>query len=80
MSNKPSQEKLADIRKNFNFFDDDNNGSIELKEFIGLLKVIEPNSTQKQAEEGFSIIDSDNNGMIDFNEFISWWESYWWQY
>ena len=80
MSNKPSKEKLADIRKNFDFFDDDHNGSIDLKEFVRLLKVIEPSATQKQAEQGFTIIDADDNGTIDFDEFISWWESYWWQY
>ena len=80
MTNKPSQEKLAEIRKNFEFFDKDNNGMIEIKEFINLLKVIEPTSTKQQAEEGFNIIDDDHNGIIDFDEFLVWWESCWWQY
>ena len=80
MTSKPSQEKLDEIRSNFDFFDDDNNGQIELSEFIKLLKIIEPTSTQQQAEEGFNLIDDDNNGIIDFKEFINWWQSYWWQY
>lgn len=80
MTNRPSQEKLAEIRKNFDFFDNDTNGQIDLSEFINLLKIIEPSSTKVQAEEGFNLIDDDNNGAIDFEEFINWWQSYWWQY
>ena len=80
MTNKPGQKRLAEIQKNFDFFDDDKNGQIELKEFIRLLKVIEPTSTKEQAEKGFQLIDDDHNGVIDFEEFITWWESYWWHY
>ena len=80
MTNKPSQDKLAEIRKNFDFFDKDSNGKIEINEFISLLKVIEPTSSKQQAEEGFKLIDDDHNGVIDFDEFIVWWESCWWQY
>lgn len=80
MTNKPSQDKLVELRKNFDFFDKDNNGRIELEEFIQLLKIIEPTSTREQAEKGFSFIDNNNNNVIDFEEFISWWQTYWWQY
>jgi len=80
MTKIPSQDKLNEIRKNFEFFDEDANGQIDLKEFIQLLKVIEPTSTIEQAEKGFELIDDDDNGVIDFEEFISWWQSYWWQY
>ncbi len=78
--NKPSQEKLDYIRENFDYFDEDKNGHIELKEFVRLLKVIEPSATIEQAQEGFKIIDSDHNGSIEFDEFLTWWESCWWQY
>ncbi|MCP3675021.1 MAG: EF-hand domain-containing protein [Gammaproteobacteria bacterium] len=80
MTNKPSQDKLDEIKSNFDFFDDDSNGKIDLNEFIKLLNIIEPTATKEQAEEGFTIIDDDNNGVIDFAEFINWWQSYWWQY
>ena len=80
MTKRPSPEKLQEIRNNFDFFDKDQNGQIELKEFISLLKVIEPTSSRQQAEEGFKIIDDDHNGVIDFEEFMVWWESCWWQY
>ncbi|MFT5452407.1 MAG: calmodulin [Enterobacterales bacterium] len=80
MTTKLSQEKLEEIRTNFDYFDNDNNGMIEIKEFISLLQVIEPTSTKQQAEEGFKIIDDDDNGVIDFDEFLVWWESCWWQF
>lgn len=80
MTTRPSQKKMAEIQKNFDFFDSDHNGMIELKEFISLLKVIEPSSTKEQAEQGFKLIDDDHNGVIDFEEFMVWWESCWWQY
>jgi Ca2+-binding EF-hand superfamily protein len=80
MSKRPSQEKLDEIRGNFDFFDVDKSGQLELNEFIKLLKVIEPTSKRSQAVEGFNHIDSDDNGVIDFEEFIEWWQSCWWQY
>ena len=80
MTQSPSQEKLDEIRRNFDFFDNDHNGTIELNEFVKLLKIIEPTSTKAQAEEGFKLIDEDQNGTIEFDEFIEWWETYWWQY
>ena len=80
MNTQPNQEKLTEIRQHFDFFDDDKNGLIELSEFTQLLKVIEPTSTNEQAEKGFQIIDDDHNGVIDFDEFFSWWQTCWWQY
>jgi len=80
MTKKLGQEQLNEIRKNFDFFDNDNNGMINIDEFIELLKVIEPSSTKEQAIKGFEIIDEDGNEAIDFDEFINWWQSYWWQY
>jgi len=80
MTKSPRKEQLDEIRKNFDFFDKDNNGMINIDEFVELLKVIEPTSNKKQAKKGFELIDNDGNEYIDFNEFIKWWQSYWWQY
>ena len=80
MSKKPNEEILNEIRDNFEYFDRDNNGKIDIKEFTKLLQVIDPNATKEQAEKGFEFIDSDNNGHIDLNEFIDWWQTHWWQY
>ncbi len=80
MTKRTGQEKLEEIRKNFDFFDGDSNGLINVDEFTDLLKVIEPSSTKEQAKKGFELIDEDNNEAIDFHEFFNWWQSYWWQY
>ena len=80
MTDQPSKEILAEIRTNFEYFDRDNNGQIDVTEFTKLLKIIEPSSTREQAEKGFKYIDTDNNGSIDLEEFISWWQTSWWQY
>ena len=80
MTDQPSQEKLDEIQKNFEYFDQDKNGQISINEFTKLLCVIEPSATQEQAIKGFKYIDSDNNGYIDLDEFVEWWQSYWWQY
>ena len=80
-NNKPlPEDKIAEIKSNFTFFDRDNNGEIDLDEFTELLRVLSPNATKEQAEKGFSFIDENNDGHIDFDEFLVWWESCWWEY
>ena len=78
MSKQPNEEILNEIRDNFDYFDRDNNGQIDVKEFTKLLMVIDPNATKEQAEKGFDFIDADNNGHIDLEEFIDWWQTHWW--
>lgn len=77
---KLSQDDLNEVKKNFDFFDQDGNGEIDIDEFEKLLKVISPNSTEAQAKRGFEIIDENNDGHIDFNEFLEWWETCWWEF
>ncbi|MEE4244100.1 MAG: EF-hand domain-containing protein [Kangiellaceae bacterium] len=81
MSNQPlTEESLANVRKNFDFFDRDGNGEIDLAEFTELLKVLSPNSTKAQAEKGFNYIDENGDEHIDFDEFLAWWETCWWEF
>ena len=81
MNNKSlPQNKIQEIRANFDFFDTDNNGCIDLEEFAKLLKIIEPKASKKEIEIGFNLIDSDNDDSIDFDEFLNWWETVWWQF
>jgi Ca2+-binding EF-hand superfamily protein len=77
---KLPEQKLAEIKDNFKFFDRDNNNEIDLGEFSQLLKVISPSTTLEQAETGFSLVDDNNDGHIDFEEFIEWWQTCWWEY
>lgn len=75
-----TEEHIAKVKKNFDFFDRDGNGEIDAEEFEKLLKVISPESTEEQAKRGFEIIDENSDGHIDFNEFLEWWETCWWEF
>ena len=75
-----SPEELASIKEEFNFFDKDKNGLIELPEFIELLTVLSPKTKVKAVKEGFSLIDKNHDGSIDFDEFVKWWQEGWWEY
>ncbi len=78
---KPLQEsQIAEIRKDFSFFDRDNNGQIDIREFIELLTVLSPKTKMKVVEEAFALIDHNHDGFIDFEEFLEWWQQGWWEY
>lgn len=74
------ENKVAEIRKEFEFFDRDNNGQIDLHEFIELLTILSPKTKASHVKEGFSIIDKNDDGFIDFDEFLKWWLEGWWEY
>ena len=80
MNAQLSEEKIEEIRSDFNFFARDGNGQIDLPEFIELLTVLSPKTKASHVEEGFKLIDSNNDGYIDFEEFLSWWQEGWWEY
>ena len=75
-----TDEQIAEIRKEFSFFDRDDNGHIDLQEFIELLTVLSPKTKANRVEEGFSLIDKNNDGFIEFEEFLTWWQQGWWEY
>ncbi len=75
-----TEEKLAEIQENFEFFDEDKNGFIDLDEFAELLKVLSPSITREQVACGFRIVDENGDGFIDHDEFVEWWRTTWWEY
>lgn len=75
-----NEQQIAEIRKEFEFFDRDNNGQIDLPEFIELLTVLSPKTKASKVEDGFALIDENNDGHIDFDEFLAWWQQGWWEY
>lgn len=77
---KLTAEQIAEIREDFDFFDRDLNGQIDLREFIELLTVLSPKTKAGNVQEGFSLIDGNNDGYIDFEEFLEWWKDGWWEY
>lgn len=81
MSDKAlTESQVAEVRKEFEFFDSDNNGMIDLGEFIELLTVLSPKTKVKAVQEAFDLIDENADGHIDFNEFLTWWQQGWWEY
>lgn len=74
------QDKIKQIREEFDFFDSDKNGEIDVKEFYDLLKVLSPKAKESQAKEGFDMIDTNGDGSVDFEEFLVWWQNSWWEY
>lgn len=75
-----TEQQIAAIKAEFDFFDRDGNGRIDLPEFIELLTVLAPKTKASHVEEGFKLIDTNNNGYIDFAEFLDWWQDCWWEY
>lgn len=80
-----NQQELTDatkaqIKQEFEFFDKDQNGRIDLPEFVEMLTVLSPKTKVNRVEEGFAIIDTDSDGFISFNEFLDWWQDCWWEY
>lgn len=75
-----SAEQIAQVRDEFDFFDRDKNGQIELSEFIELLTILSPKTKVNRVEEGFSLIDTNGDGYIDFDEFLAWWQQAWWEF
>jgi Ca2+-binding EF-hand superfamily protein len=75
-----SEEQISEIRKEFDFFDKDKNGQIDISEFIELLTILAPKTKASSVKEGFGLIDTNGDGFIDFEEFLSWWQKGWWEY
>lgn len=68
-----SQEKIAEIKENFDHFDEDANGRIDFFEYTKLLGALDAGMDAQALRAGFAHIDSDKNGEIDFEEFLGWW-------
>jgi len=67
-----SQEAL---RKVFDSFDKDKNGSIDIGEIKALAKELGHEITDSDVQKIFSEIDTNKDGKISFEEFAIWWHS-----
>ncbi|GGI75131.1 hypothetical protein GCM10007978_11010 [Shewanella hanedai] len=63
---------IEELEDNFNHFDIDSDGTIELSEFNHLLVALEAIEPGESDSIGFEAIDTDSNGRIDFKEFSDW--------
>lgn len=71
--NQPTEEQLEELRDTFDYNDRDEDGRIELDEFIDMLDELEASMSEQEAKIGFQDIDTNDDGLIDFKEFVAWW-------
>lgn len=69
----PTVEQLEELRETFDYNDRDDDGRIELDEFIDMLDELEAGMSETEAKVGFNDIDTNDDGLIDFEEFVAWW-------
>ena len=65
---------IEELRENFDYFDANGDGKIDVKEFSALMSALEADEPGSDAAIGFRAIDSDGSGLIDFDEFARWFE------
>jgi Ca2+-binding EF-hand superfamily protein len=62
-----------ELMENFEHFDRDHNGKIDLAEFSELLDALGSDMNDGDKRIGFDAIDTDGSKAIDFDEFATWW-------
>lgn len=73
-----SDQEIEQIRLQFESFDRDNNGMIDLPEFLEMIDVLYPGTSNSYLESGFVLMDQNQDGYIDFQEFLAWWQEEVW--
>lgn len=68
-----TSDELDELEASFDHFDTDNNGRIDLHEFLALMAALDEDMSTAEARLGFSEVDGDHDGSIDLDEFIQWW-------
>lgn len=79
MAKVMKETKIDRIRKEFERFDTDGNGLIDLEEFLGMIDVLYPGTDSSYIEGGFTLMDQNLDGRIDFQEFLGWWQETDWE-
>nr|WP_290746606.1 EF-hand domain-containing protein [Haliea sp.] len=73
-SSKMSDVSEQELRENFDHFDRNGDGKIELKEFAALLEGLDALEPGEDPQVGFQAIDSDGSGVVEFDEFVAWFQ------
>jgi len=68
-----TDEEREELRESFEYNDLDEDGRIELDEFVSMLEALETGIDRAEARIGFEAIDTDKDGVISFDEFADWW-------
>lgn len=69
----PDAEKRAELREDFEYFDENQDGRMEFDEFVHFLKGIDAQMSPHDCRVGFTEIDANRDGLIEFEEFMDWW-------
>mmetsp|Transcript_6793 Transcript_6793/g.16324 ORF Transcript_6793/g.16324 Transcript_6793/m.16324 type:complete len:223 (+) Transcript_6793:156-824(+) len=70
MSDKLTEDEVADLKEAFAMFDINGDGTIELHEIRQVMRKLGQNPTDKELNEMISTVDSDGDKEIDFEEFL----------
>ena len=61
-----------ELRENFDYFDANGDGKLDLGEFTGLMKALDALEPGESAALGFRAIDADGSGEVEYDEFVRW--------
>lgn len=67
-----SDLSTEELQENFEYFDSDGDGRLDLAEFSNLMEALGALEPGEKAVIGFREIDSDGNGTVEFDEFARW--------
>lgn len=68
-----------EVRRHFDFFDDDDNGFIDFDEFTDILAIMGLRVATTEAVKSFSKVDTNCDGLVSFDEFYTWWQTAWYK-
>mmetsp|Transcript_61515 Transcript_61515/g.180487 ORF Transcript_61515/g.180487 Transcript_61515/m.180487 type:complete len:726 (-) Transcript_61515:60-2237(-) len=66
---------LCYLKQEFDAYDEDRSGYIDVKELKGLLEKLGEELSDEELDQAFKELDSDNSGDIEFFEFVEWFTS-----
>lgn len=66
-----TQDQIAEFQHAFSVFDQDEDGTITIKELESVMKVLGHNPSREEIREMIKDVDTDNSGSIEFSEFLA---------
>lgn len=66
---------LCYLKQEFDAYDEDRSGYIDVKELKGLLEKLGEELSEEELDQAFKELDSDGSGEIEFFEFVEWFTS-----
>lgn len=71
MSEKLTEEQVAEFREAFKIFDKDGDGKIDRTELGTVMRALGQNPTQREIDDLVNEIDQNNDSVINFAEFLT---------